>query len=217
MTLCKVSSHLKWPEDILCKDKLVLSRPSAAPWYLPFLHPLSLCVMFCCYIAVLFLYPLGHAAVVGERETVETIILLPAVAISSLWDFHARRVFPVVKAGHFCSFPWASGWRVNIRGWCRWKLGEMVSEHHQLNRFVQVRVIQVIIPSLDSITPRFVAKREQKTGDICPSAGMLPSGLVQEGKGNVNYGDNTEASAMMCCLQPNQSSSFDCRSPFQNF
>lgn len=138
----------------MCRDKLVLSKPSAAPWYLPFLHPLlSLSVMFWCCIAVLVLY---------GKETVETIILLPAVAISLLWDFNPRRVFPVVKAGHFCSSPWANGWRVNIKGWWRWKLGDMISERHQLSRFVQIKVIKVIIPSLDSITPRFVPKREQK-------------------------------------------------------
>lgn len=88
-----------WKPLKMARRDFVLSKPSAALWYLPFLHPLSsLSVMFCCYVAVLVLY---------GKETVENIILLAAVAISSLWDFNPRRVSPVVKAGHFCSFPWA--------------------------------------------------------------------------------------------------------------
>lgn len=46
----------------------------------------------------------------GEKEkenerTIKTLIFLLAVTIPLLWKFHPRKVFPVVKAEHFCSFP----------------------------------------------------------------------------------------------------------------
>lgn len=69
--------------------------------------PIFLFTMIRCCVAVLALFSLDHTGGVGEKggeKTAETAILLPEVAISLFWEFHPRRVFPVVKAGHFWSF-----------------------------------------------------------------------------------------------------------------
>lgn len=84
---------------------------------------------------------------------------LPAASISLFWEFDPRTAFSVVKAGHFGIFPCLlSDWWENTR-W-KWKAGDSPSECHQLSRLAQVKVLQAVIPSLISIIPRFVAKRE---------------------------------------------------------
>lgn len=51
----------------------MLSRPLAAPWYLPFLHPpSSLSTMFCCCVTVLALSSFDHTGVAGEKENKKT-------------------------------------------------------------------------------------------------------------------------------------------------